>query len=572
MLKCQIPEGILPLRGDSVTRKHCKADCGFTSMHGMTRVLSVAAALLSSLLVVFGQGADERYVQIYSKLREADTVSEQGDARQAATLYKEAQTALKNLQTAFPGWHESVVNFRLKYVAEKLQALAAQTPPTNAPVEVVTNVAEQAVVPASQLRAFQEEIRRLQAQNALLESKVKEALSVQPAAVDPRELAKAEEKVRELQKERDLLKASLEEEKSKPAKGVDMAVLEQERQILAQVKQKLTEELMRNAQLDKENESLKQQIAKLSVGMTLENAGQLGRDLEIARTTIAALQATNTALRTEMLVMETRFAEAAKNAATKEPSVAELQRQLEAAQARLRVYESSPVPYTSEELAFFKQPDLKVAVSDLPKPAPADPPKRKGQMIPAGAGALLAEAQRAAETGRFEEAEQKYLQVLRQDESNVYTLANLAAVQVDLNRVGDAEKNLKRALELDGEDAATLFLYGRLKFMQEKYDEALDALSRAATLLPDEPRFQFYLGKTLIQKGNRAQAEKALRKSIQLKPGWGDPHYLLSVIYATQQPPFKELAQWHYKKAIAGGYQRNSDFEKMMEEKTTAAR
>jgi tetratricopeptide (TPR) repeat protein len=538
----------------------------------MTRLVLAAAALLLSLVMVLGQGADERYVQIYSKLHEADTASDQGDARQAATLYREAQTALKNLQTAFPGWHENVVNFRLRYVSEKLQALAAQAAvPTNAPVEVATNVAEQAVVPASQLRAFQEEIRRLQNQNALLEAKVKEALAVQPAAVDPRELAKAEEKIRELQKERDLLKASLEEEKSKPAKGVDMAVLEQERQILAQVKQKLTEELVRNAQLDKENESLKQQIAKLSVGMTLENVGQLGRELEIARSTIAALQGTNTALRTEMLVMETRLAEAAKSGGTKEASVADLQRQLEAAQARLKVYESSPVPYTSEELVFFKQPDLKVAVSDLPKPAPADPPKRKGQMIPAGAGALLAEAQRAAETGRFEEAEQKYLQVLRQDENNVYTLANLAAVQVDLNRVGDAEKNLKRALALDGEDAATLFLYGRLKFMQEKYDEALDALSRAATLLPDEPRFQFYLGKTLIQKGNRAQAEKALRKSIQLKPGWGDPHYLLSVIYATQQPPFKELAQWHYKKAIAGGYQRNSEFEKMMEEKATAA-
>jgi len=192
-------------------------------------------------------------------------------------------------------------------------------------------------------------------------------------------------------------------------------------------------------------------------------------------------------------------------------------------------------------------------------------------MIPAGAGALLAEAQRAAETGRFEDAEQKYLQVLRQDENSVYTLANLAAVQVDLNKISEAEKHLKRAMELDSEDPASLFLYGRLKFMQEKYDEALDTLSRAATLMPDEPRFQFYLGKTLIQKGNRAQAEKALRRSIQLKPGWGDAHYLLSVIYATQQPPFKELAQWHYKKAVAGGYQRNSDFEKMMENKTASA-
>ena len=107
--------------------------------------------------------------------------------------------------------------------------------------------------------------------------------------------------------------------------------------------------------------------------------------------------------------------------------------------------------------------------------------------------------------------------------------------------------------------------------MQEKFDDALDALSRAAKIVPDEPRTQYYLGKTLIEKGNRAQAEKALRKSVQLKPGWGDAHYLLSVIYATQQPPFKELAQWHYKKAIAGGYQRNPDFEKLIDDRETVS-
>ena len=184
---------------------------------------------------------------------------------------------------------------------------------------------------------------------------------------------------------------------------------------------------------------------------------------------------------------------------------------------------------------------------------------------------MLAEAQRAAETGRYEDAEQKYLQVLRQDENNVYTLANLAAVQIDLNKTAEAEQNLKKALAADPRDPASLFLYGRLKFMQEKWDEALDHLTRAATIAPDDARTQFFLGKTLIQKGNRNQAEKVLRKAVQLKPGWGEAHYLLAVLYGTQQPSFKELAEWHYKKAIAGGYPRNPDFEKAIEDKGPAS-
>ena len=224
---------------------------------------------------------------------------------------------------------------------------------------------------------------------------------------------------------------------------------------------------------------------------------------------------------------------------------------------------------SAEELTFFKQPALKAEVSAVPNNSAADnsQPRRKGRDIPPGAGALLAEAQRAAESGRYEEAEQKYLQVLRQDENNVYTLANLAAVQIDLNRADEADKNLKRAMAVDPDDSATLFLYGRLKFTQEKWDEALDALSRAAVAMPDEPRTQFYLGKALIQKGNRDQAEKVLRKAVQLKPGFGEAHYLLAVLYGTQQPPFRELAEWHYKKAIAAGYPRNPEFEKTIEEK-----
>jgi Flp pilus assembly protein TadD len=418
------------------------------------------------------------------------------------------------------------------------------------------------------MRQMDQEIKRLNAQNAVLEAKLKEAFSVQPAAADPRELAKAEEKIRELQKERDLLKTTL--EKQAPAAGG--SAMEQERQLLADIKARLNEEIQKNATLTMENSQIKQQLTTLVAG------GQGGsKELQVARSMIAALQATNTALRSELIVIQSRLAEGPKTPAASEPNE-ELQKQLEAARARLQMYEAAPIPYTAEELAFFKQPALKVAVSDLANNSAADAspqqPRRKQREVPAGAGALLAEAQRAAETGRYEEAEQKYLQVLRQDENNVYTLANLAAVQIDLNRADEAEKNLRKALAADPQDSASLFLYGRLKFMQEKWDDALDHLSRAAAVMPDEPRTQFYLGKTLIQKGNRNQAEKVLRKAVQLKPGWGEAHYLLAVLYGTQQPPFKELAEWHYKKAIAGGYPRNPDFEKTIEEKspTSAAR
>ena len=104
-----------------------------------------------------------------------------------------------------------------------------------------------------------------------------------------------------------------------------------------------------------------------------------------------------------------------------------------------------------------------------------------------------------------------------------------------------------------------------VKFRQEKYDDALDALSRAAKLDPQNAEVQNYLGITLSNKGMRGPAETALRKAIQLQPGYGAAHQNLAVVYVTQQPPMTELARWHYQKALAGGQPHNADLEKILD-------
>jgi tetratricopeptide (TPR) repeat protein len=183
---------------------------------------------------------------------------------------------------------------------------------------------------------------------------------------------------------------------------------------------------------------------------------------------------------------------------------------------------------------------------------------------PPGTGALFEEARRAADAGRLQEAEQKFLQVLRQDENNLSTLSFVIYVQTDLKRYDEAEKNLAHALSLDPQDPAILFSLGRLRFHQNKYDEALDAFSKSASLDPNRYLTQYMLGQTLLQKQNLTQAEKALRKALQLNPRSGDAHYSLAVVYATQKPPFKELAQWHYTKALNAGVPANPSFEKQL--------
>src|SRR5262249_23085826 len=150
------------------------------------------------------EGPDDQYVRIYYLIQEADSWNEKGDLRQAIAKYMEAQSALKTLQVLNPDWNERVVNYRLDYIARKLDPLTQKLPPlTAAPASPAADNATVASLMAAtnQLKAFQEEIARLSGQNALLEAKLKEALSVQPAAVDPHELAKAQERIKTLEKE-----------------------------------------------------------------------------------------------------------------------------------------------------------------------------------------------------------------------------------------------------------------------------------------------------------------------------------------------------------------------------------
>lgn len=232
--------------------------------------------------------------------------------------------------------------------------------------------------------------------------------------------------------------------------------------------------------------------------------------------------------------------------------------QLAALKAQLEVLEAKKTPYSKEELALFKAPTTPGALVASIENKPA------ANELPAAARPLIIEAQRAFAERRFDVAAEKYEQVLKLSPNDLNALSNLATVQMELNKLADAEKNLDKALAIKKDDAYTLSLKGILRFRQDKYDEALELLSRAATLDPNNAETQNFLGITLSQKGQRAAAEAALRKAIQIAPGNANAHHNLAVVYATQTPQMTELARWHYQKARSYGHPVNAELEKMI--------
>lgn len=617
---------------------------------------------LLAAVIGHAQGPEEQYVRIYSLIQEADTLNNAGRVREAMAKYAEAQAALSRFPNLYPGWNEKVVNFRLNYIASKLAPLTAQFTATNAVTSAAqlpdTNAPTTGVpAPSALVRQLQEDVQRLQADNERLAAKLKEALSVQPSAVDPLEITRAEEKNRSLQKENALLRVSLSQEQAKTAQTVEPAVLAEAQRTLTETRNKMEAQARTLNALQEENELLKKQVAELEKKDT-GAARKLSQQLEQSRTELTTLQDLNKELRAEKTTLESRVADLSREAARvrqletqlaaaqtairesedrirqleKDRALlqqdrndlqsrltanasdvakaelkkrqqleeevadlrdklakaetrlskrgasempAELQKELVALQARLAVLEAQPVPFTPAELAALRKPAVQLAASSgdatapsevSPTTVPPTTPKKIVKEPPPGAGALAAAAQSAFLARRFDEAEDKYKEVLRQDEDNVFSLGNLAAIQIEMNKLDEAEKHLTKALSMDPTDEFCLYLMGRVKFQRGKMDEALDLLSQAAKANPDSAETQNYLGIVLSEKGLRAPAETAFRKAIQLQPNYAAAHNNLAFIYATQKPSALALARWHYQKALEAGHPKNPDLEKLLSE------
>ncbi len=626
-------------------------------------------------------GPDDQYVRIYSTIQDADARNESGEPRAAYEKYMAAQTALKSLQLTYPDWHPTVVKYRLDYISGRLAKLGVAAPPAEAappaapapgaPAATATPAAvpAPAAVPSpaalvlerpapsdtkdAQIQQLTRDLQQVTAQRNELQTRLHEALSAQPTAIDARELAREQVKNLQLQKELDLLRVCLEQTEAKAATAIrpeQMQSLQQslddarnqlasQQQLLAALQQEkgvlqsrlqsaearaastppavlappasaVQEQAM--ATLRQENELLKSRLASAeTLAATATPPATAAPATAAASSQIALLEAENQYLKKEIQSLraspaapipsappatvsgQTRVVAAAADSqelkrlrderddlrkqldraqrdlarSSARKGSAEWQqmsRELAALQSRVNALEARKVPYTDQELALLRQLNATLTTPASSASETNAATRRSTRDLPVGSGPLMADALRAFRAGRFQEAEDRFQQILRMDENNAFVLGNLATIQIQLEKLAEAQTHLQKALQIDPNDPFNLTQWGHLKFLQENYDEALDALSRAATLDPESSITQNYLGIVLASKGQREAAETAFRKSIQISPSNADAHANLAYIYATQKPPFVALARYHYDKAISLGKPANPDIERIL--------
>ncbi len=489
----------------------------------------------------------------------------------------------------------------------------------------------------NQLRAAWEQLRAAEADKALLQAKLREALAAQPAAIDPRELAKADERIRALQKDNDLLRLALNQAKSAPAtNSANAPELERLRRALAEAQHKLklqTDAAVlllaeTNTKLDQqsrlagslaqERDDLQRRLELLATsakdavrrsgqdaktsGAAAANTAELNRQLKQTQTKLAAVQTDRDTLAQEKISLERRLDQAMQQvskanqaAAAKAVDVHRIQelerdrdrlqkeladvsketagrkskassRKLQilndemiALRARLDTYEAKAVPYTREERALFQKPEPQLVQAD------SKAARKAARKVPAAA-VLVAAGDRQFKSGEFDKAETSYQEAAVKNDKDLRTLCNLATTEAAQNHLPAAEATIRKALAIDPNDPASLGVLGYVKYAQGQYDAALDAVGRAAKAKPQDAGLQNLLGMALVEKGMRGPAETAFRKALQINPNFPDAHRNLASIYLTQKPPLKELARWHYQRALAAGHPHVPEIEKQLED------
>ncbi len=136
-------------------------------------------------------------------------------------------------------------------------------------------------------------------------------------------------------------------------------------------------------------------------------------------------------------------------------------------------------------------------------------------------------------TGKDEEAVMDFNRALNMEPTNSPAYVGLAKAYESLNRIDEAEQIYKRAVQIKPDYWAGYSELGVFYYSYGKYEQALDQFQKVVTLTPDNFKAYKNMGGIYYLLERWDDAEKALRKSLQLKKTLGAASNL-GIIYFIQ--------------------------------------
>jgi len=542
------------------------------------------------------------YLQIYVMIQEGDKLTQGGQNSQGREKYETAIQRLEKLKNENPEWEPTIVKYRIKYLNEKLDSLKsakdaspapkpspAPTTTSPAPAEKPAPSEPKAEIPAAPApsttptvaddpSSLRQKVIALSGELESARTELRQAKSDLDAAVaDKKQLQQKlsaspapDADVAKLQLENTSLRGKLStaEESLKKAAGGEIAgEMTSLRGQVDQLEKKLAEANNKSAELTRANEEYKTKIASLTA--QLQQAGTAGKS-------DSTLAKENTMLRS---ILDRQLKEQARREAARRLVLDEFKNlavSTDALKTQMEVLSSPLLSLTDEEQGMlkFSAPTLVAPEPVAPAPTPTLSSKTDKPVSPESFSEkpripdefkdTAAQATSLYNEKKFDESAAAYEKILAKYPQSIYALSNLGVVRFQQQKYPEAEKALREAIRVAPNDAFSHSVLGIALVQQEKYDDAIQILSRAVALDPVDAKTRNYLGISSSRKGLQEAAEQECRKAIELDEGYGDAHFNLAVIYATQTPPAKELAKRHYGRALELGVPKDPELEKLI--------
>ena len=112
-----------------------------------------------------------------------------------------------------------------------------------------------------------------------------------------------------------------------------------------------------------------------------------------------------------------------------------------------------------------------------------------------------------------------------------FTYANLANLHERYGNIAQAEAFYLRAVELDPHLYQAFIGLARIASLRERWDEALSALTRAGTIVPQSPEILYQVGIVNLYKGNLSEALNNLRNAEVRAPKNANVKASLAEVY-----------------------------------------
>lgn len=163
--------------------------------------------------------------------------------------------------------------------------------------------------------------------------------------------------------------------------------------------------------------------------------------------------------------------------------------------------------------------------------------------------------------GRYSEAEAGFLEYLRYLPQSVPCLCNLGVLKTAMKNYSEAEYYLEKAIAIEANSGLANYLLGRVYFLQDKFDEALEKLETGLTYDPQNAKAHNCVGVISSRNGWVARAERAFTNAVSIDPDYADAHFNLALLHATKDDPNPQEAGKHYFRALHLGIPRDDTIE-----------